>query len=420
MRDEFTRRDFINRGGKTVAGVLGASRVLASAQGQYSAKRSKPGKVRMGIAGGRFGLQFQWHEHPDCIVEAVTDLIPERRAALMKTYACSKAFPSLEEMVKDRNIDAIGIFTPAPDHVRHVKLAMEHGKHVISAVPAACGSMEEAEELLEIVERTGLTYMMAETSYYQQFAISARKFYEAGEFGNLYHCESFYQHDGLEPLFFNPDGSRTWRHGLPPMYYPTHCTAHLVGVTGERLVEVTCHGWGDDDPILQDNVYNNPFWNSTAIFKTDRGNSFYCKVWWKGAHIGSERAEWIGDKMSFYGPNSTYSSPPVIVTRTETKDTDDAGFTRSRTRPVPYEQVKWYETDSLPEPLRHNSGHHGSHTFLTHEFISALKEGRAPTVDVFEALSYTVPGIIAHQSALNDGRAMNVPVFRRPAQRNGV
>lgn len=415
MKNHVTRRGFINKGSLAVAGALGASQALISTQGQTSPKRGRSDKVRIGIAGGRFGLQFQWHEHPDCIVEAVTDLIPERRAALMKTYGCSNSYPSLEEMVKDRNIDAIGIFTPAPDHVKHVKLAMEHGKHVISAVPAACGTLEEAYELLDIVEKTGLTYMMAETSYYQQFVISARMFYEAGKFGNLYHCESFYQHDGLESLFYNADGSKTWRHGFPPMYYPTHCTAHLVGVTGERLTEVSCHGWGDNDPILQDNVYENPFWNNTAMFKTDRGNSFYCKVWWKGAHLGNERAEWIGDKMSFYGPNRTYASPPMIVNRTETKDSDDAGFTRSKTDSIPYEQVEWYMTDRLPAPLRHNSGHQGSHTFLTHEFVSALKEGRAPTVDIYEALSYTVPGIVAHQSALNDGESMKVPVFRRPA-----
>jgi predicted dehydrogenase len=411
VENQISRRGFLRKGGMAVAGVVGASQVLNTVQGQVSARRLNSGKVRMGIAGGRFGLQFQWHEHPDCIVEAVTDLIPERRQALMKTYKCSNSYHSLEEMVKDPNLDAIGIFTPAPDHVRHVKFAMEHGKHVISAVPAACGTMEEAYALLDIVEKTGLTYMMAETSYYQQFVISARKFYQDGKFGNLYHCESFYQHDGLEPLFFNPDGSKTWRYGLPPMYYPTHCTAHLVGVTGERLVEVSCHGWGDDSPILKDNVYKNPFWNNTAMFKTDRGNSFYCKVWWKGAHMGNERAEWIGDKMSFYGPNRTYSSPPIIVTRTEQKDSDDAGFVRSKTKPETYEQVEWYLTDMLPEPLRHTSGHHGSHSFLTHEFISALKENRAPTVNVYEALSYTVPGIIAHQSALKDGETMKVPQF---------
>lgn len=54
------------------------------------------------------------------------------------------------------------------------------------------------------------------------------------------------------------NGKRTWRHGVAPMHYPTHCTAHLISVTGERLTQIGCNGWGDDDPILKDNVYNNP------------------------------------------------------------------------------------------------------------------------------------------------------------------
>ena len=49
-------------------------------------------KIRMGIAGGRFGRSFQWHEHPNCIVEAVSDLRPERKKALMETYQCSKSW----------------------------------------------------------------------------------------------------------------------------------------------------------------------------------------------------------------------------------------------------------------------------------------------------------------------------------------
>ena len=57
------------------------------------------------------------------------------------------------------------------------------------------------------------------------------------------------------------NGKRTWRYGVAPMHYPTHCTSQLVGVTGERLTEVVCHGWGDDSRILKDNVYGNPFWN---------------------------------------------------------------------------------------------------------------------------------------------------------------
>jgi hypothetical protein len=69
----------------------------------------------------------------------------------------------------------------------------------------------------------------------------------------------------------------------------------------------------------------------------------------------------------------------------------------------------WWQTEMLPEPLRHDSGHEGSHAFLTHEFISALIEGRPPTVNVEEALAYTVPGIIAHESALAGGKQMPIP-----------
>jgi len=65
----------------------------------------------------------------------------------------------------------------------------------------------------------------------------------------------------------------------------------------------------------------------------------------------------------------------------------------------------------LPAPLRHNSGHEGSHTFLTHEFIDALVKGRPPVVNVHEALAYTAPGIVAHQSALKGGIQMRVPSF---------
>ena len=50
--------------------------------------------------------------------------------------------------------------------------------------------------------------MMAETGYYQQSTISARKFFEQGKFGALYYCGAEYQHPGLEVLYFH-NGKRT-------------------------------------------------------------------------------------------------------------------------------------------------------------------------------------------------------------------
>jgi len=184
----------------------------------------------------------------------------------------------------------------------------------------------------------------------------------------------------------------------------------LVGVTGERLVEVTCHGWADDDPRLADNFYGNPFKCATALFKTDRGHSFRMLRWGAGAVRGCERAQWIGSQMSFYSahPNGI---GPVIVRATREKEKDDAGFGRFSSTVEAYAQPDGWATDMLPEPLRHPSGHDGSHTFLTHEFVDAIAHDRKPAIDVHEALAYTAPGIVAHQSALRGGELMKIPTF---------
>ncbi len=374
-------------------------------------------KIRMGVVGGNFGSTFFWHQHPNCVVTGVTDLIPERRKKLQDVYKCDTAYDSLEEMArKAKNIDAVAIFSGAPDHVTHATLCFDRGWHVISAVPA-CFSLEEAELLKNKVEKTGLTYMMAETSYYRQPCIFARGLYDKGIFGNLFYTEAEYYHDrgNLDRLahdkstrFFMPDGSHSWRWGLPPMHYPTHAIGLLVGVTKERITKVSCLGWGTGDhPFITDNVYNNPFWNEASIMQTDRGNMLRCNVFWLCPSAG-ERAQWMGDNAIFY-MNKAGIHGPKLKYRTQRKTASqfDLPVQSGGDVDVP---VYW-KTDMLPAPLRHNSGHDGSQTFITAEFINALLEDRSPTVNVYEALAMTVPGIVAHQSALKGGEQLPVPRF---------
>jgi predicted dehydrogenase len=396
-----TRRQFLERTGFALSTMSLAAPALAREQASGR-------KVRIGVVGGNFGCMFQFHEHPAVVVEAVSDLRPERRERLMQTYGCAKSYASLEELVLDREIEAVAIFTPAPDHVRHVCLALEAGKHVLCAVPAAM-SLEECQKLVETVKRTGLTYMMAETSHYQQFTISARLFHREGKLGEVFYVESEYHHPGLEVLFFE-NGERTWRHGFPPLHYPTHCTAHLVSVTGERLTAVSALGWGDGDPIVKDNAYGNPFWNETAFFETNAGHAFRVAIYWRGAHRGCERAQWYGSKACFFAPHPNGLGALVVRTGSQT-ERDSGGFERQLSEFEAYEQPMWWQTDLLPEALRHDSGHEGSHTFLTHEFVDSLVHGRRPAIDVYEAVAYTAPGIVAHQSALQGGARLVIPSF---------
>jgi hypothetical protein len=56
-------------------------------------------------------------------------------------------------------------------------------------------------------------------------------------------------------------------------------------------------------------------------------------------------------------------------------------------------------------------GHGGSHGRLTDEFIRAIIEDREPVVDIIAALNMTVPGIIAHESAMKGGEWLKIPQY---------
>ncbi|MCC6392316.1 MAG: Gfo/Idh/MocA family oxidoreductase [Bryobacterales bacterium] len=365
-------------------------------------------KIRLAVVGGGFGATFHFHQHPNCVVAAVTDLYAERRKRLRDAYSCDNVYDSLEDLLKKRqDLDAVAIFSGANLHVRHVKMCMERGLHVCSAVPA-CFNLEEAGELRAIKEKTGLRYMMAESSYYRQAAIHARNLYNEGSFGEILYSEVEYYHDfnfedrlNKQPsLYYNPDGSISWRMGMPPMHYPTHSLGFVVGVTRERIVNVSCQGIEERAKIsrLKANPYRNPFFNEFALMRTSKGHMVRHNECRQISATEMERAQWYGEK------GSLLMAKPGIH--------GDIWQDRYG-KPRPLDVPKFWNSGMLPPAMRHDSGHGGSAVFLSAEFINCLLENREPTVNVYEALAMTVPGLIAHQSALRKGEQMNVPSFDR-------
>lgn len=212
-------------------------------------------KVRIGIVGGNFGADFPFHKHPDCIVEAVSDLIPERRNHLMEVYKCSKSYESLSLLLRDPKVDAVFLATPVPDHASHTIQSLNAGKHVLCAVPVA-NKLEEVQPILDTVKSSGLIYMMAETSVYHPTVIQARQWHKEGKFGKIFSAEGEYYHPNISNIWYDDDHNKLWRQGQPPMHYCTHATSYLISVTGERCTSVSCIGWGDNDFLLKHNNYN--------------------------------------------------------------------------------------------------------------------------------------------------------------------
>ena len=340
-------------------------------------------KIRMGIVGFglcQFGAAFSLQDHPNVEVVAVSDLFPDRCQALAKACRCEKTYPSLEEMVKDDQIEAIFVATDAPSHARHCMDVLAHGKHVATAVPAVFEHVELADELYAAVKKSGRKYMMFETSCYHDDLYAMREIYRAGGFGKLVYSEGEYYHYGVGVL----DSYKGWRIGLPPQFYPTHSNAYYCGVSGGSFLEVSCMGMPSILPELQpeNNRYRNPFGTEIASFRTSEGGMARMAVSWDTPGYGGEVGRVRGQRGSMVG--------------------------------MSYQGLEEKLPDLARPPLPPSvalGGHGGSHGYLGHEFVTSILENRQPLIDVSWALNMSLSGIIAHQSALKDGQLMKIPQY---------
>ncbi|MDI9606279.1 MAG: Gfo/Idh/MocA family oxidoreductase [Bacteroidota bacterium] len=400
----FDRRSFLKVAGASVgAGILGIHQANAFHQNQsptpppiqgFEDTGSKPAvekvwvpasdrKVRVGLIGYgvcHFAAAFGFQNHPNVVVAAVSDLIPERCAKLAEVTGCKKTYPSLQELIKDDSIEAVFIATDAPSHARHSIDALNHGKHVACAVPAVFGSLEEAEKLYETVKRTGLKYMMFETSMFRENLYAMRQLYIAGHLGRLAYAEGEYWHYSEHGI----DSFRNWRHGMPPMWYPTHSDAYYIGVTNGTFLEVSCLGMPSEMKryLPGNNIYNNPFATQIALHRTSEGGMARMARSADTKGHGAETGRVRGTKGAYYD-------------KYEGDETELPDLTRP----------------ALP-PGMPVGGHGGSHGHLTEEFIRAILEDRTPLVDVAMSLNMTVGGIVAHHSAMKDGEPFKIPQFK--------
>lgn len=340
-------------------------------------------RVRMGIVGYgvcKFGAKFYLQDHPNVDVVAVSDLFPDRCAALAKECRCQKTYPSLEEMVKDDAIEAIFLATDAPSHCRHAIEVLKHGKHVACAVPAVFGSLEEADRLFGEVKASGLTYMMFETSNFREDLYAMRQIYRAGGFGKLIYTEGEYYHWSATPIASYKD----WRVGMPPQWYPTHSNAYYIGVTDGSFTRVSCSGMPGILPHHrpENNRYKNPFGTEIALFRTSEGGMARMARSSDTPGHGGEIGRVRGQRGSMVGME--YQGM-------------DKQLPDLRRPPLP--------PGVLP------GGHGGSHGYLGNEFVLSILENRRPVVDIVAALNMTVSGIVAHQSAMRDGEWMKIPQY---------
>ncbi len=378
------------------------------------------GMVGVGAFAQCFIPLFKAHPLVDKVI--LCDLDAAKLARNAREHGIAETSPSLDALL-ETDVDAVAIITQHWMHAPQATQALRAGKHVYSAVPAGV-TVEEIAELVAMVKATGKIYMMGETSYYYPNVIYCREQYNRGAFGRVVYAEAEYYHDMDHGLYNVAKwrGGERWLElaGGPPMYYPTHSISQIVSVTGAHMTHVSCQGVVDqhEDGIFKAdvNIWHNVFSNESALFKMSDGSVARINEFRRIGHPGGERMSMWGTEGSF--ELNAAGAAWVTKKQGEVKRLDEIMDISGVAGP---DGGMWtgvspiHPVDRLPRSfIGKPNGHWGSHQFLVDDFVTSCVTGGLPPNNVWQAARYTVPGIIAHESAVRDGALLEVPDFGDP------
>ena len=370
--------------------------------------------IRVAIVGLGFGAEFIpiYQKYPGAEIYAICRRERKGLDECGQRYGIKARYTDYRDLLKDPNVDAVHINSPIPDHAWMSIEALNAGKHVACTVPMGT-SIDECKRIVEAQRKSGKIYMMMETVVYSREYLYVKELYDKGELGKLQFLRGSHQQD--------MDGWPDYWPGLPPMWYATHCVSPCLAILGKHAKSVVCHGSGR---IREELIgrYGSPFAVETATF-TIKDSDVVAEVTrslFDVARQYRESFDATGSKKSFEW-QQVEGEDPVI----HTKSTPE----RPLSEPEIPKRVKVPDyAKLLPEPIRRftqpaaiqdaehlsflqGGGHGGSHPHLVHAFLSALKGERPPLPDAETSANWTMVGLCAHESAMNGGKRVDIPVF---------
>jgi predicted dehydrogenase len=371
-------------------------------------------RVRVAIVGLGFGAEFIpiYQAHPDAEMAAICQRNRQNLDHVGDSFGVAKRYANFDELIADRDVDAVHINSPIPDHAWMSVKALNAGKHVACTVPMAT-TVDECRQIVEAQRKSGRTYMMMETVVYSREYLFAKDLYDRGVLGRIQFLRGSHQQD--------MDGWPNYWPGLPPMWYATHCVSPCLAILSDpsknqlALAEsVVCHGSGR---IREELIpkYNSPFAVETATYKI------------KGSDVVAEVTRSLFDTARQYRESFDVTASNVSFEWQQVEGERPVLHMRGLPEPQVPRRVDVPDfAGRLPEPVRkftgaihdathpsflQGAGHGGSHPHLAHHFLQAVLGKQPAFPDAPTSANWTMVGICAHDSAMRGGERVAVPQF---------
>ncbi len=358
-------------------------------------------RIRLGIWGlGRGMSFFNACNLLNIDVVAGCDFNEQLRTHFLNQ--CPTAFVTTDEdEFLRQDFDAVLLATFCPAHAQHAIKCLQAGKHVLSEVTAFF-SMADGVKLVEEVEKRKLVYNLAENYPFSAANMWLANRWKEGLFGELMYAEYEYVHELRMLSYTYLNGTpvtpghtvHNWRSWMSYHYYCTHSLGPVMFITGTRptLVEalpcrpqlagyLTGDGNGAMTPsFIQMNnggLVRNLIGGSTS-------DSHQQRIW------GTLGASEIGRSGLLLRLGASGVSPMLNV------------------------NPHW---EGLGE-LAAQTGHGGGDFWVLYYFAREIFTGEKGPFDIYGGCDVTIPGIQALRSSREGGTPMEVPDFRKKADRD--
>lgn len=363
--------------------------------------------VRVAMIGLGFGAEFLpiYQAHPDAEIGAICQRNEQKMNAVGDQLGIAKRYTNYEDVLADPDIDFVHINSPIPDHGWMSIAALQAGKHVMCTVPMAT-TIEECEEICELVKQTGLRYMMAETVVYSREFLFIKKMYDDGELGEVQYLAASHPQD--------MDGWPEYWKAMIPMHYATHVVSPVLGLLNGTAEYVSCFGSGKvRDEVAEKS--GNPYAVESCHIKI-KDTDVAAHIWrflYDTARQYRESFDVYGTKKSFewslvegeeHVLHTAKKPEPQIPSKVSVPD-----FAHLLPEPIQKFTQSIEDADHLS--FVQGGGHGGSHPHMVNEMVSALRDDRDPWPNAVQSANWTCVGICAHQSTQQDGAIVQLPAF---------
>jgi hypothetical protein len=360
--------------------------------------------------------------------KALCDIRPEKVQAAKLRLAGTKHDPDVYSGAEDwkrvcerDDIDLVIITTPFYMHTMMAVYAMNHGKHVVTAVPAAA-TIEECWDLVQTAEKTRRHCKMSEDISYMPFHLLTLNMARQGRFGEVVHGDCAYNSSKMANNFSKTVYWDMWwlkqyasRRGN---IYPTHGLGPVSSIMNinrgdkfEFLVSVESNDFmmkAKAQELAATDDFYKPFAAksyrgnmSVTVIRTTMGRTIMVQ------HDATDPSPetYIHGIYGTQGAALEYPEPPRLavgnhrwVSPEKFKELQDE-FTPKITRKL------------MDLALQLKSGHGGTDLLESWRLIDCLRNGLPLDMDVYDAAAWSCIVPLSQWSVLNRSNSIDVPDF---------